>query len=288
MEHMGYLGNYRELGQAAAEIQARLPAQLRARCGAAGREARHWPSDSPFRLRPNDAVPSGLYGHPASARRATARRGRKLSALLAALLFAASGAAQAKTITALTPSFFDVNKAIGSAVDGDTVIIPAGKATWTTQLALDKGITLMGQTTTNSAAGTAVDNTIIVYNLSALMPLIRVPSVLGKSYRISGLSFQDSPTRTVTAANGFIGLLGSSQSVRIDHCHYFVMPFQAQCVHVGDGVYGVADHNLIEISRQQAFNLSNGREGTTDPWGNFTFSLLKITISKIHQPELHP
>ena len=46
MEHMGYLGNYRDLGQAAAEIQARLPAQLHARCGAAGRAARHWPSDS--------------------------------------------------------------------------------------------------------------------------------------------------------------------------------------------------------------------------------------------------
>ena len=44
MEHMGYLGNYRDLGQAAAEIQARLPAQLHARCGAAGRVARHWPS----------------------------------------------------------------------------------------------------------------------------------------------------------------------------------------------------------------------------------------------------
>src|SRR5436309_3056852 len=115
MKHMGYLGNYRDLGQAAAEIQARLPAQLHARCGATDRVAHRWPSDSPFRLRPSDPVPSGLYGHRASAPRATARRGRKLSAFLAALLFAASGAAQAKTISALTPSFFDVNKAIGSA-----------------------------------------------------------------------------------------------------------------------------------------------------------------------------
>src|SRR5437868_12579062 len=134
MEHMGYLGNYRDLGQAAAEIQARLPAQLHARCGAAGRAACHRPSDSdsPFRLRPNYAVPSGLYGHP----------GRKLSALLAALLFAASGAAQAKIITALTPSFSDVNKALGSAVDGDTVTVPAGTASWTSQLVITKAITL--------------------------------------------------------------------------------------------------------------------------------------------------
>src|SRR4029453_15821619 len=126
--------------------------------------SRHWPSASPFRLRPNYAVPSGLSGHAASACRATARRGRKLSALLAALLFAASGAAQAKSITALTPSFFDVTKAIGSSVDGGTVIIPAGKATWTSQLVITKAITLMGKTTTDSVAGTSVDGTIIVDN----------------------------------------------------------------------------------------------------------------------------
>src|SRR5438477_9190909 len=164
MKHMGYLTNYGDLGQAAAKIQARLPAHLHAR----GRPACHLPSncDSPFRLRPNYAVPSGLYGHPASARRAAARRGRKLSALLlAALLFAASGAAQAKSITALTPSFFDINKAIGSAVDGDSVIIPAGKASWTSSLVITKAITLMGLTTTDSVAGTANDNTILQYNL---------------------------------------------------------------------------------------------------------------------------
>src|SRR5437870_387650 len=130
---MGYLGNCRDLGQTAAEIQARLPVQLRARCGAAGRAARHWPSDSPFRLGPNYAVPSGVY------------------ALLAALLFAASGALQAKTIDALSPSFFDVNKAIGSAVDGDTVIIPAGTATWSSTLAITNAITLMGKTTVDSS-----------------------------------------------------------------------------------------------------------------------------------------
>src|SRR5437899_2851905 len=103
MEDMRYIGNYRDVGHAAAEIQARLRAQLRARCGAAGRAARHWPSDSQFRLRPNYAVPSGLYGHLASAPRATGRKGRKLSALLATLLFVVSGAAQAKSITALSP-----------------------------------------------------------------------------------------------------------------------------------------------------------------------------------------
>src|SRR5436309_15855877 len=143
--------------------------------------------DSPFRLRSNDAGPSGLYGHPASARRATARRGRKSSALFAALLFAASGAAaQAKSITALSPSLSDVNKAIGSAVDGDTVIIPAGTATWTSQLVITKAITLMGQTKiTDTVAGIAGDATIIQYNLTDSKPLINVQSVAGKVYRVT-------------------------------------------------------------------------------------------------------
>src|SRR5438067_1283669 len=182
MEYMRYMGNYRHLGQAVAEIQAGLPVQVRARCGAAGRAARHWPSASPFRLRPNYAVPSGLSGNPASACRATARKGRKLNALLAGLLFAASGAAHAKSITALTPSFFDVNKAIGSAADGDTVIIPAGKASWTSSLAITKAITLMGLTTTDSVAGTANDKTIVQDNRPSGTggSLIRVVSVAGK------------------------------------------------------------------------------------------------------------
>src|SRR4026209_921285 len=118
-----------------------------ARSGAASRAARHGPSASAFRQRPNAVVPAGLYGHAASARRRTTRRGRKLSALLAAVLFAASGAAQAKSITALSPSLSDVNKAIVSAVDGDTVIIPAGKAAWPSTLNISMAITLQGQTT---------------------------------------------------------------------------------------------------------------------------------------------
>ena len=138
---MGYMGNYRHFEQAVARMSAGLPVRVRARCGPAGRAARHWPSASRFRLRPNYAVPSGLSANPACACRATAR---KVNALLAALLCAASGAAQAKSITALTPSFFDVNKAIGSAADGDTVIIPFGKASWTSVLTIYQGYHVNG------------------------------------------------------------------------------------------------------------------------------------------------
>ena len=244
------------------------------RSGAASRAGRHWPSASPFRLRSNYAVPSGLYGHPASACRATTRRGKKINVLLAALLFAACGAAQAKTITALSPSISDVNKAIGSAVDGDTVIIPAGKAAWPSTLNISKAITLKGQTTIHMGAdgrpdGTADDKTIIQYDVTGgVAGLISVQSVAWKSYRISGLTFQDARA-SGGQPTAFLVLGGQSESLRLDHCHFQVMPLMQQYIRVNGGAYGVADHNFIEVKNSQTFGFYNGSSGNpNDTWGN--------------------
>jgi hypothetical protein len=248
---MAYLRICRDLGQGAAEIQARLLALLDARSGAVSRPGGYWLSNlkSPFG-RPGYAT---LFQpcHSVAAR---------FGVLFAALILAVSGAVQAKTVTALTPSLFDVNKAIGSAVDGDTVIIPAGKATWTSQLAITKAITLMGKTTTDSLAGTANDQTIIQYNITAPKPLITVNSVAGKSYRISGFTFQDIRT-TGQKPTAFMVLNGQSQSVRLDNCHFQVMPLMQQYVRVAGGVYGVADHNFIEDKNSQVFGFYNGCAG---------------------------
>src|SRR5438270_3481990 len=231
-------------------LPSRCPRRLRdARSGAASRAGRHWLSDpdSPFGPRPNYVT---LF-QPC---RSVAGR---FGALFAGLLLAVSGAAQAKSITALTPSFSDVSKAIGSAVGGDTVIIPAGKASWTRQLVISKAITLIGRTTTNSVAGTAVDSTIIVNNLPTTQTVspIRVTSASGNSYRISGLSFQDA--RTVVTQNGYIALTGQSQAVRLDHCHFTPMPYQSVYVNVVDGVYGVADHNVFEVKNSKTVQFHN-------------------------------
>jgi hypothetical protein len=50
----------------------------------------------------------------------------------------------AATITAKSVSIADVSSAIASARDGDTVAVPAGTASWTSGLAITKGITLQG------------------------------------------------------------------------------------------------------------------------------------------------
>jgi PKD repeat protein len=50
----------------------------------------------------------------------------------------------ADAITAASPSYADVSAAIAKAKEGDTVIIPAGVATWSRQLVITKYITLVG------------------------------------------------------------------------------------------------------------------------------------------------
>src|SRR5437899_11547613 len=84
--------------------------------------------------------------------------------LVAGLLLSLLGQidAGAAVIKAASPLLSDVSTAIALASDGDTVIVPAGTASWTTGLVITKGITLQGQTTTDSVSGTANDQTIIL------------------------------------------------------------------------------------------------------------------------------
>jgi hypothetical protein len=171
-----------------------------------------------------------------------------------------SGSARMTTINARSPSLADVRAAIASAVDGDTVIVPAGRATWTSGLVITKGITLMGQTTTDSVAGTAADNTIIVDNITRApggVAVIKILSVSGKSYRVSGFTFQG--LSTTINNNGAVVLGGNSQAVRLDHCHFQANLNQAIDVAVYDSPWGVADHNVMEFaSGSQSFYFAAG------------------------------
>src|SRR5262245_41144261 len=71
------------------------------------------------------------------------------------LLSALTASPYAATLTAANCSLSAVQSAISSAVSGDTVIVPAGSASWTAQLTISKGIKLQG-------AG--VGNTVITSN----------------------------------------------------------------------------------------------------------------------------
>ena len=212
------------------EIQERGSAQLSARCGAADRAGRRQPSDSdlPFRPRTNYAV---------------------LSSVLAALLFAICGPAQAATINAASPARSDVAAAITQAADGDTVIIPAGTASWTSKITVTKGITIQGQTTTDSADGTANDQTILIDNLvriSGDQGFFDCTTNTGQSFRITGITFSGQGGLTTTASNGAIRFYGNSDHVRIDHCHFTGGLKHNNYIAVYGTIYGVADHIVMD------------------------------------------
>jgi hypothetical protein len=171
-----------------------------------------------------------------------------LSWVLVALLSAASSAAQARIINAASPSLADVRRAINSAADGDTVMVPAGTAAWTSTVRITKGISLVGQTTTDPVAKTANDQTIILVNTgtNGNTPLMILDTAPGKSYRLSGITFRTGQTSVVNS-NGMVILGGNSHSVRVDHCHFDDLAYENNNIAVWGPIYGVIDHNIFDF-----------------------------------------
>src|SRR6266513_5352560 len=91
-------------------------------------------------------VSSGLHGM------------RRIAGLSACIFLALSGRVEAGTITAVSPSLSDVTSAVSKAADGDTVVVPVGTATWTSQLAIKKAITLQGKGIGSTIIKDAIQN----------------------------------------------------------------------------------------------------------------------------------
>ena len=91
------------------------------------------------------------------------------------------------------------------AVDGDTITLPAGTFSWATTVTITKGITVIGETTTDPVHKTADDQTIIVANTgtNGNQPLLVVDSASGKSYRMSGITFRTGRTGVVNSNGMF-------------------------------------------------------------------------------------
>ena len=221
-----------------------------ARSGAASRAGRHWLSDpaSPFGPRPNYATLQPC--------RSVAGR---FGAVFAGLLLAVSGAVQAAKINARSPSFFDVSEAITSAAKGDTVIVPAGTASWTQTLVINKPVSLVGQTTVNYTNETANDQTIIFDDVSRSStpsaPIIYAIVTAGDMnveptvplLVIKGFTFRGSPNTPTGAPNGAIMLAGTCPAVRVSNCHFDSL-YQSSIYTFG-WIYGVMDNCLHTITR---------------------------------------
>jgi len=172
---------------------------------------------------------------------------------------------QSNVITAASPSFSDVSAAISSANSGDTVIVPAGSATWSSQLVITKGIRLVG-------AG--VDNTIITSNYTA--PNMGNPSdplnylivykpaspAANEPFRLTGF--------TIDVAGKCIPLIIENSTItpinkiRIDH-NKTLNTMPGRLILVSGTVYGVIDSNEFHGGTLRFYALNE------QSWNNLTF-----------------
>lgn len=184
--------------------------------------------------------------------------------LLLLLVFGLTAGAQAATINATSPSRADVGNAVAAAANGDTVVIPAGTATWTTGLTLTKAITLQG-------AG--IGRTII-RDAIASGYVINCTLVADRVTRITGIEFNDNGA----AADWRFRFSGTSidgRRLRVDNCKFDSLSGPVFLFYT---VLGVIDHNVIigRSSGVPAFlghiiNSSWGYAADVPAWGDGAF-----------------
>ena len=157
--------------------------------------------------------------------------------------------------TAASPSMADVRSAINAASPGDTVIVPAGSATWTTEFVVDKFINLIGAGDTK---------TFITSNYTTsdyLMYLYPSNPSLDGHMRLSGFNFN-----FANKCAGIHLMVGSGyilHNFRIDHCT--LQNGAGNLIGVSGAVYGVADHNTL-IQTQRGPQVSDNHNSMWSWW----------------------
>jgi PKD repeat protein len=108
---------------------------------------------------------------------------------------------------AASPASTDIQAAIDAAADGDTVLVPAGSATWTSNVTISaaKGVRLIG-------AGSGSTN----INLNNAYCLTFYPRQANQPVRISGFSFTNCPAPSLQINDYSVG----SNNWRVDHCSW--------------------------------------------------------------------
>ena len=132
------------------------------------------------------------------------------------LLLSSDG--QAATITATSCSDAAVRAAINTAVDGDTVVIPAGACTWTTGIATSKQISITGQ----------VKGNVLITHSAGAGDLLAVTTGAAFNTRVSNLNFLPG-----SGTGRYVNIAGGGKPPLI-HDNYFNIPdFQlAHCIRV--------------------------------------------------------
>jgi hypothetical protein len=155
------------------------------------------------------------------------------------LSYSVAQCVRGNTINAASCSQVDVQAAIDSANDGDTVVVPAGSCTWTTPSAGQPAVAMNSKKIVLQGAG--IDQTLITDGTGTDWNeiLIGVNCVEGKPFRVRGFDFpgpgSGEPDRIYVA--------GTCKNWRIDHCRFETMsaPPKDQAIETNDYTYGVME-----------------------------------------------
>ena len=172
-------------------------------------------------------------------------------------------------IIAKSCSLKDVQAAIAQANPGDTVIVPAGSAVWSSNLVIAKGIILKG-------AG--IDRTIITCKFDGsgsnwgssrfLVSYVPESANADQPFRLSGFTFNLNNKDT-----GGLLLRNTTNyhqtKIRIDHTKWenVIGNFTRHIIHVYGYFYGVADNNYYDTPGLMRFEALD-----TTTWANETFN----------------
>ena len=146
------------------------------------------------------------------------------------------GYADAATVNASSCSQADVEAAISSASDADTVAIPSGSCLWSNLIMTNKGITLQGAgigvTTITCGAGTSC---LEIRNTAG-----------GSPFRVTAFTWSGANT---TSAKGIIHSQSTDDNWRIDNNKFANITTRGININSNnenDSSYGVVDHNTFE------------------------------------------
>ncbi len=155
--------------------------------------------------------------------------------------------AAGNTITAASCSQTDVQAAINQASNGDTVIIPSGTCTWSSQVTDSVGIILQGQSVCagsgdpnggTSGVISCTDNTIVTWETPGGLS-VNVPS--GQFVNITGFTFINAESE---AGGGISGNHGQVD-FRFHNNHVKMTQPGAETIFFYNG-YGLIDHNYFQ------------------------------------------
>ena len=160
--------------------------------------------------------------------------------------------------------------------DGDIIAIPVGTCTWTgtngISQTFNNSVIIEGagaiSATSGGSSTTGSDLTAITDHISST-PDLALTTVAGKSLEFTGVALLQDSGSTRGANNGMAQILGSSTSVRVDHCHFYTYNGGVG-LRLDGAILGVSDHDYYNSPSSSVTNdlaIHNGETWQGDAAG---------------------